>query len=108
MPIHSSADLHRLLSRDMETDSFSLGANNAAAPCRFLAYTAVEIMKKYGLERAWDWASYPANHVLFEIFLSVGNFVVGENVLNVISARPSWHSLCIISITFRRLREKKI
>ena len=32
---------------------FSLGANNAAAPCRFLAYSAVQkTKKKYGLKSA--------------------------------------------------------
>ena len=34
-------------------DSFFLGANNAAAPCRFLAYSAVQkTKKKYGLKSA--------------------------------------------------------
>ena len=67
MPNHSSssADLHRLLSlNNMERRGkrggdrlFFIGANNAAAPCRFLAYSAVEIIKKYGLGKAWDWTS---------------------------------------------------
>ena len=42
-PSSSSADLHRLLGRNMETTPFYHGRimQRCAAPCRFLAYTAV-------------------------------------------------------------------